>query len=124
VDYGQGPVRVGQGNNVFVFPGVGLGVLAAGAREVLPEFFTAAAHAVAEAVSPADLARGIIFPPVSQLREISSRVAVAVGRAAIALGVSRPCVFSSFWHENRLDKLTELIERMRWRPEYLPLIPI
>jgi malate dehydrogenase (oxaloacetate-decarboxylating) len=122
VDYGQGPVRVGQGNNVFVFPGVGLGVLAAGAREVLPEFFTAAAYAVAEAVSPADLARGIIFPPVSQLREISSRV--AVGRAAIARGVSRPCVFSSFWHENRVDKLSELIEKMGWRPEYLPLVPI
>jgi len=124
VDYGTGPVRIGQGNNVFVFPGMGLGVLAAGAREVLPEFFTAAAHAVAESVSEADLARGIIYPPVSQLREISRRVAVAVGSTAIAKGVSRPCVFSSFWHENRVEKLTELIESMRWRPEYLPLIPI
>ncbi len=124
VDYGSGPVRIGQGNNVFVFPGVGLGVLAAGAREVLPEFFTAAAHAVAEAVPAADLARGIIYPPVSQLREVCLRVAVAVGRTAIARGVSRPCLYSSFWHENRVDKLTELIERMGWRPEYLPLIPV
>jgi malate dehydrogenase (oxaloacetate-decarboxylating) len=117
-------VRIGQGNNVFVFPGVGLGVLAAGAREVLPEFFTAAAHAVAEAVTEADLARGIIYPPVAELRKISRLVAVAVGREAIARGASRPSIFSAFWHENRLDKLSELIDRMGWRPEYLPLVPL
>ena len=121
---GGDEVRIGQGNNVFVFPGVGLGVLAAGAREVLPEFFTAAAHAVAASVSADDLQKGILFPPVSELREISLKVAQAVGRTAIRQGVSRPCVFSSFWHENDEEKLDQLVERMRWQPEYLPLVAL
>ncbi|MCA1766057.1 MAG: oxaloacetate-decarboxylating malate dehydrogenase [Desulfobulbaceae bacterium] len=121
VQWGGEEVRIGQGNNVFVFPGVGLGVLAAGAREVLPEFFTAAAHAVAGSVSDQDLQKGILFPPVSELREVSLKVARAVGRTAISRGASRPCVFCSFWHENDEEKLDLLIERMRWRPEY-PLL--
>ncbi|MFO7607511.1 MAG: NAD-dependent malic enzyme [Desulfurivibrionaceae bacterium] len=121
LQWGGEEVRVGQGNNVFVFPGVGLGVLAAGAREVLPEFFTAAAHAVAASVSDQDLRRGILFPPVSELREVSLKVARAVGRTAISRGTSRPCVFCSFWHENDEEKLGLLVERMRWRPEY-PLL--
>ncbi|MDF1577914.1 MAG: NAD-dependent malic enzyme [Desulfurivibrionaceae bacterium] len=114
-------VRVGQGNNVFVFPGVGLGVLAAGAREVLPDFFTAAAHAVAGSVSAGDLQKGILFPPVTELRQVSLKVARAVGRSAIGRGVSRPCVFCSFWHENDEARLARLVDRMRWRPEY-PLL--
>ncbi len=124
VSQGGQEVRIGQGNNVFVFPGVGLGVLAAGAREVLPDFFTAAAHAVAESVTAADLKKGILFPPVSELREVSLKVAQAVGREAIRKEVSRPCVFSSFWHENNEDKLDMLVEGMRWKPEYLPLVAI
>lgn len=116
--------RIGQGNNVFVFPGVGLGVLAAGAREVLPEFFTAAAHAVAQSVAKDDLKKGILFPPVSELRRVSLRVAQAVGRAAIREKVSRPCVFSSYWHENNEEKLDLLVERMRWQPDYLPLVAL
>jgi len=117
-------VRIGQGNNVFVFPGVGLGVLAAGAREVLPEFFTAAAHAVAAMVSEDDLRQGILFPPVTALREVSLTVAQAVGRSAISREVSRPCVFSSFWHENNEEKLDLLVDKMRWQPEYLPLVAL
>jgi malate dehydrogenase (oxaloacetate-decarboxylating) len=118
------PLRIGQGNNVFVFPGMGLGVLAAGAKEVLPEFFTAAAHAVAASVSDADLARGILYPPVAELRQVSRRVARAVAKCALDLGASRPCAFASFWHENREERLHELLDRMGWSPEYLPLAPI
>ncbi|MBU0481210.1 MAG: NAD-dependent malic enzyme [Proteobacteria bacterium] len=117
-------IRVGQGNNVFVFPGVGLGVLTSGAKEILPQFFTAAAHAVSECVSAADLAKGILYPPVTELREVSRKVALAVGQAAIRQGVSRPCVFSSYWHENSEEKLAVLIEKMRWKPEYLPLVSL
>lgn len=116
-------IRVGQCNNVFVFPGLGLGVLASGAREVLPEFFTAAAHGVAESVSAGDLGKGVLMPPVQSLREIGLKVAVAVGRAAIQKGVSRPCAFSSFQHNNDEDRLARLIENMMWTPAYLPLIP-
>ncbi|OGQ98150.1 MAG: NAD-dependent malic enzyme [Deltaproteobacteria bacterium RIFOXYD12_FULL_57_12] len=117
-------IRVGQGNNVFVFPGVGLGVLASGAREVLPEFFTAAARAVAENVAPADLRDGILFPPVHNLRAISRAVALAVGRAAIAKGVSGLCVYSRFQHDNDPERLAELINSMFWEPVYLPLVAV
>jgi malate dehydrogenase (oxaloacetate-decarboxylating) len=117
-------VRIGQGNNVFVFPGVGLGVLASGAKEIVPEFFTAAAHAVSDMVSAKDLACGVLYPPVTELREVSRKVALAVGGAAIKKGVSRPCVFSSYWHENDEERLETLIDKMQWSPQYLPLIPL
>ena len=117
-------IRVGQCNNVFVFPGVGQGTLASGAREVLPSFFTAGAKAVAEHVSQEDLDVGILMPSIEVLQEVSVSVAHAVGLAAIREGVSGRCAFSKFQHKDDPDRLRTLIENMRWKPEYLPLIPV
>ncbi|MBU0945931.1 MAG: NAD-dependent malic enzyme [Proteobacteria bacterium] len=114
--------HVGQCNNVFVFPGVGLGVLGSGAREVLPQFFTAAAHAVSESVSKVEMAEGCLVPPVKSLNEVSSKVALAVALSAVENGVSRPCVFSTFQHEGDEARMRELLRKMRWEPEYLPLV--
>ncbi len=122
VEWGGESIRIGQCNNVFVFPGVGLGVIASGAREVLPEFFTAAARAVAEQVSDDDLSKGVLFPPVNTLRNVSLAVAREVGKCAIETGVSGLCVYSSFQHNNDPARLTTLIEKMRWEPKYVPLI--
>ena len=116
------PYRIGQSNNVFVFPGMGLGVLASGAREVKPEFFTAAARAVADCVSKEDLNQGILLPPVTTLADVSLKVAQAVGESAIQLGVSRNCAFSTFQHQNDPTRLRELIRKIRWAPDYLPLV--
>ncbi len=116
--------RVGQANNVFIFPGVGLGVLASGARQVRPEFFTAAAAAVADFVSKEELSHGALLPPVTSLAEVSLKVAQAVGESAIKLGVSRNCAFSSFQHQNDPARLRELIRKMFWIPEYPPLVPM
>lgn len=74
------PVR--QGNNVYIFPAVGLGSLVSEARVVTDGMFTAAAHALAEAVSEADACSGALYPPVDQLREVSRYVAMAVVKAA------------------------------------------
>lgn len=117
------PVRVGQCNNVFVFPGMGLGVMASGAREVLPQFFTAAAQAVAGQVEEADLKKGILLPSVARLREVSLAVAVAVGEAAITLGVAQPCAYSTYQHDYQRESLQRLVERMGWQPRYLPIVP-
>ena len=114
-------VRVGQCNNVFVFPGVGLGILAAGAAEVRPEFFTAAARAVAAQVDPADLSAGVLLPQVSDLRPVSRAVAAAVGQSAMDLGVAGPCAFSTYQHHHDPARLARLIAEMRWQPRYLPL---
>ncbi len=120
--YNGKSVRIGQANNVFVFPGVGLGTLASGAREVLPEFFTAAAKAVSSCVSSQDMAHGTLLPPVTELANVSLKVVQAVGEAAITNGISRPCVFSTFQHQNDPTRLKELIRKMRWEPDYLPLV--
>lgn len=114
--------RIGQANNVFIFPGVGLGVLASGAREVRPEFFTAAAGAVAHYVSREELSRGSLLPPVTALDDVTLEVAQAVGESAISLGVSRNCAFSTFQHQNDPARLKELVRKMRWMPDYLPLV--
>jgi len=124
VHYKGKDIRIGQGNNVFIFPGVGLGVLASGARQVLPEFFTAAAKAVSEQVSVADLRDGILFPKVMKLREVCVEVAKAVGMEAIRKRVSGLCVYSDFQHNNEPERLAKLIDKMRWQPVYLPLIPM
>ncbi len=117
-------IRIGQGNNVFIFPGVGLGVLAAGARQVLPEFFTAAARAVADQVAVADLRDGTLFPKISDLSEVCKKVAISVGISAIEKGASGISIYSSFQHNNDPDRLAELVDKMRWKPEYLPMIPM
>lgn len=114
--------RIGQCNNVFVFPGVGLGVLGSGAREVLPQFFTAAAHAVSSCVSKAEMEEGCLVPRVDTLKEVSSKVALAVAMSAVEHGVSRPCVFSTFQHQGDESRMSELLRKMRWDPEYLPIV--
>lgn len=124
VEYGGKYIRTGQCNNVFIFPGVGLGVLASGATEVLPSFFAAAANAVAESISTEDLNDGVLLPPVDSISEVSQKVALAVGLAAIRDNVSGPCAFSTFQHNNEQHRLERLIERMQWKPVYLPLIPV
>ena len=113
--------RIAQVNNAFVFPGIGLGVIASGALKVLPTFFSAAAHAVAEYISEEDLERGILCPPLNVLRDVSRKVAQYVGVQAIKGGVSSPCAFSRFQHENDVERLNTLISNMSWDPEYLPI---
>ena len=112
---------IGQCNNVFIFPGVGLGVIASGATRVLPSFFTAAARSAAECVSDEDLSRGALFPSVDKLQEVTLKVAKAVGRAAMEAGVAQKCAFSGFDHQQNGERLDEAIENMVWKPAYLPL---
>jgi malic enzyme len=82
-------VRIGQGNNVFVFPGVGLGVLVSEAREVTDGMFAAAADALAAQLPEEDLRAGSLFPRIAGLRGITAKVAEAVVRQAVDEGVAR-----------------------------------
>jgi len=79
----------GQGNNVYIFPGVGMGVLASGSRSVTDEMFLAAARTLADMVTPGELATGRVFPPLANIREVSLRIATAVAAIAHDRGLAR-----------------------------------
>lgn len=77
-----------QANNVYVFPGVGLGAYACGARVITDSMFAAAARRISELVQDDDRARGLILPPIEDLRAIAAHVAAAVVETALAEGVA------------------------------------
>jgi malate dehydrogenase (oxaloacetate-decarboxylating)(NADP+) len=72
----------GQSNNSYVFPGIGLGVSTVGAKRITDSMFLAAARALAQEVTEADLALGRIYPPLTKIREVSAFIAVAVAKVA------------------------------------------
>jgi malic enzyme len=105
---------IGQANNVFVFPGVGMGTLLTEIREVDEAVFLAAARALAACVSEARLAEGALLPDASELRAVSARVAAAVVRHASARGIGRR--FAD-------DDVERCVAAASWYPEYVPLVP-
>ncbi len=79
----------GQGNNSYIFPGVGLGVIATESSRVTNEMFLAAARALAGLVTEDDLALGRVYPALTRIREVSTAIAVAVAETAFARGFAR-----------------------------------
>jgi malate dehydrogenase (oxaloacetate-decarboxylating)(NADP+) len=77
-----------QGNNSYIFPGVGLGVIATGSRLVTDEMFMAAAHTLANSVSEADLKQGSLYPALPRIREVSALIGAAVADVAYQRGLA------------------------------------
>lgn len=114
VTVGEATFRIGQGNNAFVFPGVGLGALAARARIITDEMFTAAAYRLAD-MMPADAAQThCVYPRVADLGKISEQVAMAVYQTGMNQGVVDA--------PKDADPAKE-IQRRVWKPVYLPYRP-
>ncbi len=82
VTLGETTFYPGQGNNAYIFPGVGLGVLACGAERVSEDMFVAAARTLADSVAEETLSGGGLYPPLSEIREVSLRIAVTVAEVA------------------------------------------
>ena len=77
-----------QGNNSYIFPGVGLGAITTRARRVTDEMFMAAVRALCAQVTPEDLAQGSLFPPLAQVREVSAHIAAAVAQVVFDQGLA------------------------------------
>ena len=99
----------GQGNNAYVFPGVGLGIIASGATRVTDEMFLAAAHALADMMEYKNLEKGTLYPALAEIRNVSKRIALAV-----ALEVYN----SDLASQPRPEKLEQHIEEIMYSPHY------
>jgi malic enzyme len=114
VPLGSGAVTIGQANNAFVFPGIGLGAILSEAREVTDSMFTAAADRLAAIPNESDLAHGSLFPSVRDLRRVTAVIAEAVIREARDCGVGKPIADA---------QIPELVAGAMWTPEYPELVP-
>jgi malate dehydrogenase (oxaloacetate-decarboxylating)(NADP+) len=78
----------GQGNNAYIFPGVGLGVLAAGSTRITDFDMFLAAETLADCVTDTELATGSLYPPLSKIRDVSAKIATALALHAHETGVA------------------------------------
>lgn len=115
VEYGEKSIPVGQGNNAFIFPGLGFGAVVSRAREITDGMVMAAALTLAEYTSREH--PDLVYPPISELRELSIQVAVRVAEQAIQDGV---CAERKVRNLNRAE-LEALIRERAWLPVPLPL---
>lgn len=113
VKYGNQTFVPGQGNNVYIFPAMGMAVYATQAKRVTDEMFITAAKALAEQVSPSDLAMGLVYPPQSEILKTSLHIAEKVAEVIFAknlAGVPKP------------GDLRTFIESQAYTPEYKSLV--
>jgi malate dehydrogenase (oxaloacetate-decarboxylating) len=111
VNYEGRLIQIGQCNNAFIFPGVGLGVIASGASRVTDAMFFAAARVLSEFSPALSTADGPLFPSLENVREISYRVALAVGEEAVRAGLT----------STSLNSLECAVTNQMWTPRYTPL---
>ena len=99
----------GQGNNAYIFPGIGLGVIASQAKQVTEDMFLAAAETLADQVSRADFESGRLYPPLNTIRQISLHIATAVAELAFEKGLARV---------QRPENTTAFIQSQMFEPQY------
>jgi malic enzyme len=113
VELGGRVYPVGQGNNVFIFPGLGLAAIAANARRITDSMTKVASEALARQVTSEERAAGLLFPVVARLRAVSFEIAVAVAHQAIQDGVA----------DVAHDDVERLVREARWSHDYPDYVP-
>ncbi len=110
------PVTIGdttfvprQGNNSYIFPGVGLGAIASCTRQISDDMFMVAAHTLAHLVTESDLAQGSLYPALARTREVSAHIAAAVSESAYATGIAA---------RKRPENLLEDVSSQMYDPAY------
>lgn len=109
INYKDKTFHTGQGNNAYVFPGVGLGAIACQASRITDEMFLAAADTLASMVKPEDLEQGTIYPPLKDIRAISLKIACAVAEKAYEQNLAQ---------KTRPHNLSKSIATLMYDPSY------
>ena len=89
VEYAGKWFKPGQGNNAYIFPGLGLGAIVCQAARIPDALFLTAAHTLAKLVDPEDIEAGSLYPPLREIREVSLEIAVNVATQAYEMGIAR-----------------------------------
>ncbi len=114
VGYAGKIFKIGQGNNVFIFPGLGLGALLANSSVVTDEMVSAASKAAADSMTDQELADGMLFPEISRLREVTICVAQAVANKAIDGGYANATS----------EEVAHQLENGLWQPDYPEILAV
>lgn len=104
-------VKISQCNNLYVFPGTGLGSIVCQASRVSPTMFQAASRAISDMVTSDQMANGELLPPLTHIRKVSFQVALAVAKQAREEGIGMKVSD---------DRLASLIYAAMWEPHYYP----
>jgi malate dehydrogenase (oxaloacetate-decarboxylating) len=113
VRVGDRDVPIGQGNNAFIFPGLGFGAILADASEITDGMVLAASYALADYTRKHHADQGLLYPPVDELRAVSIEVAARVIQQAFADGVART-------KKVKPDAAVEYVRSKAWTAQYLP----
>ena len=103
----------GQGNNMFIFPGIGLGAIASGAQRVTDSMFFTAAKTLAQMVTEEELEAGTLYPDLGKIRQISLAIATSVCRLAWDQGLAQ---------YEQPDDIREYVRSCMWHPDYRPYV--
>jgi len=120
VEHGGKTHPIGQGNNAFIFPGLGFGAILAEASKITDGMVEAAAEALYHYTEERYLDQGLIYPPMNDLQAVSKRVGAAVIRQALADGVARHEGLEAVAADD--TTLAKHIEERFWIPAYEPFV--
>jgi len=115
VEYNGQVYTPSQGNNMYIFPGVGLGAVVCRAKHVTDRMMYQASRALASSVTQNELDHGLVFPDLSNIREVSKQIAIAVVQQAMAENLARR-------PHGELQDLEAMVTDAMYSPEYPPII--